>query len=211
MHTSPHLLVWFASRAFGIVAMLGLGATVALGLAMSSRLLSRPGLPARLRRWHEALMLVTLGLIGTHAGLLLFDSYLHPGLAGIAVPFALGYRTAFTGLGVIAAWLSVIFGLSFYVRRRIGARRWRVLHRFTIVAYLLALTHVIGAGFDGLSPWMLGGLTLLTAPIAFAFTLRVVAPRRGGPARQGEPAQRGGSAQRGGPTQRAAADAGIAV
>ncbi len=125
---------------------------------------------AKLRQFHEASTLVTLGLIVAHGGLLLFDTYLRPGLAGITLPFAIGYRPVFTGLGIIGGWLAAILGLSFYARRRIGAKTWRKLHRFTIVAYLLALAHTVGAGTDGTSPWMLGLLTALTAPIVFAFT-----------------------------------------
>ena len=172
-----HQLFWFASRAFGIVAIVMLGVSVALGLAMSGRLMRRPGVNARLRRFHEASTLVTLGLIVAHGGLLLFDTYLQPGLAGIALPFASGYRPLFTGLGIIGGWLAAILGLSFYARRRIGARTWRKLHRFTIIAYLLALVHVVGAGTNGTSPWMLGLLTALTAPIVFAFTYRVLPGR----------------------------------
>ena len=111
---------WFASRAFGIIAMIMLGVSVAVGLAMAGRLVSRPGLPAKLKRFHESATLVTLGLIATHAGLLLFDGYLRPGLAGIAVPFTLGYRPLFTGIGIIAGWLAAILGLSFYARKRIA-------------------------------------------------------------------------------------------
>ena len=117
---------------------------------------------------------MTLGLIVAHGGLLLFDTYLRPGLAGVTLPFAIGYRPVFTGLGIIGGWLAAILGLSFYARRRIGAKTWRKLHRFTIVAYLLALMHVVGAGTNGTSPWMLGLLTALTAPIVFAFTYRML-------------------------------------
>jgi sulfoxide reductase heme-binding subunit YedZ len=151
-----------------------LGVSVSLGLAMSGRLVRRRGLPAKLRRAHEALTLATLAMIVAHAGLLLFDSYLRPGLAGITVPFALGYRPLFTGLGIIAGWLAAILGLSFYVRKRIGTRLWRSLHRFTIVAYVLALVHVIGSGTDARSPAMIAMVTGLTAPIAFAFTYRAL-------------------------------------
>ena len=181
MSTDPtHQLFWFASRAFGIVAIVLLGISVGLGLAMSGRLTRRPGLPAKLRRFHEAATLVTLALILAHVGLLLFDSYLRPGLAGITLPFALGYRPVFTGIGIIAGWLAAILGLSFYARKRIGTKTWRTMHRFTIVAYMLALAHVIGAGTNGTSPWMLALLTALTAPIVFAFTYRMLpsAPRR---------------------------------
>ena len=169
-------LFWFASRALGITAMAMLGISVALGLAMSSRLARRPGLPAKIKHFHEASTLVTLGLIAGHAGLLLFDGYLRPGLAGITLPFALSYRPLFTGIGIIAGWLAAILGLSFYARRRIGVKTWRRMHRFTIVVYLLALGHVIGAGTNGQSWWMLGMLSTLTAPIVFAFTYRMLPP-----------------------------------
>jgi sulfoxide reductase heme-binding subunit YedZ len=165
---------WFASRAFGIIAMIMLGVSVAVGLAMSGRLVSRPGLPAKLKRFHESATLVTLGLIATHAGLLLFDGYLRPGLAGITVPFTLGYRPLFTGIGIIAGWLAAILGLSFYARKRIGVKTWRFMHRFTIVVYLLALGHVVGSGTDARSWWMIAVLTALTAPIVFGFTYRVL-------------------------------------
>jgi len=169
-----HQLFWFASRAFGIVAMFGLGISVAVGLAMSGGLMRRPGAKAKLRHFHESATLVTLGLIVVHGGLLLFDSYLRPGLLAITVPFTLAYRPLYTGLGIVAGWLAAILGLSFYVRRRIGARTWRRMHRFTIVAYVLALIHVIGSGTDARSPWLLAMLTGLTAPIAFALSYRML-------------------------------------
>ena len=156
--------------------MLLLGVSVAvLGLAMSGRLAHRPGLPAKLKHFHESAMLVTLGLIVAHGGLLLFDSYLRPGLAGITLPFALSYRPLFTGVGIIAGWLAAILGLSFLrAQERIGVKTWRFMHRFTIVVYLLALVHVIGSGTDARSPWMMALLTVLTAPIVFAFTYRML-------------------------------------
>ena len=55
-----------------------------------------------------------------HAITLLGDPFLRPGLTGIAVPFALRFKTAFTGLGILAAYLAMLLGLSFYVRRRSG-------------------------------------------------------------------------------------------
>ena len=180
MGDPTHQVFWFASRAFGVIAMILLGISVAVGLAMSGRLARRPGLPAKLKRFHESSTLVTLGLIAAHAGLLLFDGYLRPGLAGITLPFALGYRPVFTGIGIIAGWLAAILGLSFYARKWIGVKTWRFMHRFTIVVYLLALGHVVGSGTDARSWWMIAMLTALTAPIVFGFTYRMLpaGPRR---------------------------------
>lgn len=172
---AAHQLFWIASRAFGTTAMALLGTSVAVGLAMAGKLAARPGRAAKLRRFHEAAAIVTVGLIAAHGGLLLFDSYLRPGLAGIAVPFALAYRPLATGVGIIAGWLTAVFAVSFYLRRRIGARLWRRIHRFTPVAYVLALFHALAAGTDARSPWMIATLTGLTAPIAFAFSYRILA------------------------------------
>ncbi|HUY58919.1 MAG TPA: hypothetical protein VMV16_04365 [Solirubrobacteraceae bacterium] len=171
---ASHQLFWIASRAFGTTAMVLLGISVAVGLAMAGKLGAKPGRAAKLRRFHEAAAIVTVGLIAAHGGLLLFDTYLRPGLVGITVPFAVAYRPVATGVGIIAGWLTAIFAASFYVRRRIGARLWRRIHRFTPVAYALALFHVLAAGTDAGSPWMIATLTGLTAPIAFAFSYRVL-------------------------------------
>ena len=165
---------WLASRAFGIVAIIMLAVSVGLGLAMSGRIIRRPGLPAKLKRYHEASTLVTLGLIIAHGGILLADGYLRPGIAGIILPFQMSYRPLWTGVGIIAAWLTAILGPSFYARKWIGVKTWRWLHRWIIAAYLLALAHVVGAGTDGRSPWMIALLTILTAPIVFAFTYRML-------------------------------------
>lgn len=174
-----HQVFWLASRALGIVALILLSASVSLGLAMSSRLLRRPGLPAKLKRYHEASALVTLGLLAGHAGVLLLDGYLRPSLTGVTLPFALGYRPFWTGLGAIGGWLALILAMSFYVRRWIGVKTWRWLHRWTLAVYVLALVHVLGAGTDARSPWMLGLLTVLVAPNVFALVYRVLpAPRR---------------------------------
>ena len=173
----------------GIVAIALLAVSVALGLAMSGRLGRRPGLPAKLKRFHEASTLVTLGLVVAHAGLLLADGYLRPGLAGITLPFQLSYRPFFTGIGIIGGWLALILGLSFYVRRWIGVKTWRRLHRFTLLVYVLALGHVVGAGTDGRATWMLALLTILTAPIVFAFTYRMLPAPPRTPAARARPAR----------------------
>jgi methionine sulfoxide reductase heme-binding subunit len=174
---SQHVF-WLASRALGIVAIVLLSLSVSLGLALSGRLLRRPGLPAKLKHHHEAFTLVTLGFVAAHAGVLLLDAYLRPSLAGVTLPFALGYRPLWTGIGAIGAWLALVIAGSFYVRRTIGIRTWRRLHRWTVAVYILALAHAVGAGTDGHSPWMLALLTILVAPniLALAYRLRPAAP-----------------------------------
>ena len=166
-------LFWLASRALGIVAIVVLSAAVGCGLALSGRMSGRPGGAGRLKTLHEALTLTALGAIAGHGLVLLGDSYLAPGLSGITVPFVLGFKQFWTGLGVIGAWLAAILGLSFYARRRIGTSTWRKLHRWTLLAYLLALAHTIGSGTDAASGWMLAILAAAVVPAIMLALKRV--------------------------------------
>lgn len=166
---APHLF-WITSRAAGGAALLLASASVALGLMMSSR---RPGANKRdLRSLHEALSLTTLAMVGLHGVSLLGDSYLQPGLAGIAIPFAGAYRPLWTGLGIVAGYGLALLGLSYYLRDRIGAARWRKLHRFTALFWVLAIAHTIGAGSDATQAWFLIVSGVLVAPAAALAALR---------------------------------------
>jgi methionine sulfoxide reductase heme-binding subunit len=168
---------WLASRASGIVALGLITASVGLGLLMASKLLQRPGLKPTLVKMHEHLALTGLVAIAVHGVTLLGDRWLNPGLAGITVPFTMSYRPVFTGLGIVGAYLAGVLGLSFYARRRIGARLWRRLHRATAAVYVLAVVHALGAGTDGSTIWLRAFMLVTGAPILFLFLVRVL-PRR---------------------------------
>jgi methionine sulfoxide reductase heme-binding subunit len=170
---------WLASRASGVVALALLAASVGLGLAMAARALRRPGLPRILLALHEHLALAALVAVAVHGITLLGDRWLHPGPAGIAVPFVMGYRPLWTGLGIVAGYLGAALGLSFYLRRRLGAKRWRATHRLTPLVYVLALAHTLGAGTDAGTPWLRGLLVVLSAPLVHLGVLRALpAPGR---------------------------------
>jgi methionine sulfoxide reductase heme-binding subunit len=62
--------------------------------------------------------------------------------------------------------------LTYYPRDRVGAARWRRLHRLTAVFWLLAVTHTIGAGSDAAEWWFLLLSGALVVPAALLLTLR---------------------------------------
>jgi sulfoxide reductase heme-binding subunit YedZ len=165
---------WLASRGLGVVALVLVSLSVGLGLAMSGRMLRVPGAPAWLKHVHEALSLSGLIAIAGHGLVLLGDSYLRPGLAGIALPFATVTKPFWTGLGVIGGWLAAIVGLSFYVRGWIGTPVWRWLHRWTLAVYALAVAHTLGAGTDAHAKWLLMTLAATAAPIVFTGVYRLL-------------------------------------
>jgi sulfoxide reductase heme-binding subunit YedZ len=169
VNVAPHLF-WITSRAAGGAALLLASAAVGAGLMLSAR---RPGANKRdLRPIHEALSLSTLAMVALHGLSLLGDAYLNPGIAGIAVPFVSAYRPIWTGIGIVAGYGLAALGLTYYVRDRIGAVRWRRLHRLTAVFWIAAIVHTIGAGSDASELWFLGLSGLLVLPAAGLLALR---------------------------------------
>ncbi len=173
---------WLASRASGLVAFALITISVGIGLAMAGKVMRRPGLSRKLLSIHEQTALAGLVAIAIHGVTLLGDPWLNPGVKGIAIPFAMGYKTIFTGLGVVAGYLAALLGLSFYVRKRVGPRLWRKAHRATVVVYALGLVHAIGAGTDASAVWFRWWV-ILTAPlIGGLFVYRLLARRGARPA-----------------------------
>jgi methionine sulfoxide reductase heme-binding subunit len=177
---------WLASRSAGIVAYVLLSASVVLGLAMALKL-ARPRWTAVLRAAHERIALVSLGALATHGLLLLGDGFLRPGLGGILVPFAMDYRPAWTGIGILAGYLTAGLSLTYYARRRIGARRWRTAHRLIPIAWAMAAVHVIGSGSDAGTLWLQVVLALTMSAVLTLLGYRVLAGR---PARGATPRRR---------------------
>ncbi len=163
-------LAWTTSRAAGIAALLCSSASVGLGLLMATRLLR--GRLTDLRTVHEALSLATLTALLVHVVTLLLDTWLRPGLRDVLVPFTLDYRPLWTGLGTLGGYLLVTLGLTYYVRDRIGPARWRRLHRFAALGWLLAVVHSLGAGSDAGRPWFLAALGLVALPAAALLVVR---------------------------------------
>jgi sulfoxide reductase heme-binding subunit YedZ len=166
---------WLASRASGLVALALITLSVGVGLAMAGKAFRKPGLPRKLMALHEHAALGGLIAIAVHGITLLGDRWLDPGPAGIAVPFVMDYRPVYTGLGIVAGYLAAALGLSFYARKRIGAKLWRKLHRATIAVYVLAVIHTLGAGSD--VAWVRPAMLITGAPILYLLALRMLPQR----------------------------------
>ncbi len=193
MNVLPHLF-WITSRAAGEAALLLSSASVAVGLMMSSK--GRSTNKRDLRAIHEALSMTALAMVALHGVSLLGDSYLSPGLAGIAVPFAGAYRPLWTGLGIVAGYGLAALGFTYYARNRIGAARWRRAHRLIAVFWLLAVGHTIGAGSDAGQVWFLAASGALVLPAALLLLLRWLGRADESSREAGEPAPSPGDAWR---------------
>jgi methionine sulfoxide reductase heme-binding subunit len=152
--------------------------SVILGLTMSGRIMRKPGRVAKMLAMHEQLALGGLLAIAIHGITLLGDAFLNPGIKGVLVPGFIDYLPLWVGLGIGAGYLAAALGLSYYGRRRIGARRWRKAHRATIAVYGLAVLHTLGAGTDASTPWLRAWL-IVTAPVVVVLlAMRMAEPWR---------------------------------
>jgi sulfoxide reductase heme-binding subunit YedZ len=158
---TPHLF-WITSRAAGTAALVLSSVSVCVGLTISRRLLrARLG---DLRVVHEALSLATIATLLVHVFALLGDGFLELSLGDVTLPFVSGYETVWTTVGIVAFWAILALGLSYYARARIGAQRWRVLHRFTALAWLLGVAHSLGEGTDAGQLWFLAMIAIVAVP-----------------------------------------------
>jgi len=172
----PHLF-WITSRAAGFTALLLSSLSVCVGLTMGGRMLKLRG--PDLRVSHEALSLATLVALAIHGLSLLGDAYLHPSLGDIAIPFLSSYKTLWTTTGIVAFWLMLILGLSYYARTRIGVQRWRMLHRFTALAWILGVVHSLGEGTDAGQAWFLALTAIVVLPALLLLLIRHLRPAVG--------------------------------
>jgi sulfoxide reductase heme-binding subunit YedZ len=179
----PHLF-WITSRAAGAAALILSSGALSAGLLIRSHSDSRRLLGSDMRALHEALSLATLVAIAVHGLALLGDAYLHPTPLDIAIPFTGAYRPFWTGLGVVGGWGFVALGLSYYARSRIGATRWRYMHRFIPIFWALGVIHTLGAGTDAEQLWLLIAIAAPTVPALLLLFGRLAGPRASSPQAQ---------------------------
>ena len=165
------------SQAVGWAALSWSWLTILLGASLP--VLGQRGLP-RLRetaeRLHRSTSLTVVGLMVAHAVLFIWDK-MGDTLVTVFVPWTTSYSPGLfpQTLGIVSFYLSVLLGLSFYLRERLGWRTWQLVHRYVIpLVYILAIWHTFLYGSDvhaynGL--W--DTLWVLQLPIIGAFAVRL--------------------------------------
>jgi methionine sulfoxide reductase heme-binding subunit len=180
-------LFWITSRAAGTAALVLSSLTVSAGLTMGAKMLKRSG-PDR-RIIHETLSLSVMVAIAIHGLSLLGDKWLHPSLLQVTIPFLASYKTLTTSIGIVAGWAFVFLGLSYYLRRRIGQKRWQLIHRFTLLAWALGLVHAFTTGTDAGKTWFIALIVLTAAPALVLLPIRIASARRRGQGRTSQNAK----------------------
>jgi sulfoxide reductase heme-binding subunit YedZ len=172
---------WYATRAFGVVALVLLTVTVILGIAGTARFAS-PGLPRVVTAGlHRNLSVLVLALVALHVLTTIADGYARIGLASAVVPFDSAYRGLWLGLGTVAFDMLLAVALTSLLRDRLPYRTWRGVHWLAYACWPIALWHGLGTGTDSKLPWLLALDALCVTSVAGAvgWRLSLTAPGPG--------------------------------
>jgi predicted ferric reductase len=141
-------LYWYLGRSAGFVAFWLLFASVAMGLAVSSRVFD--GMLARpwVFETHKFLSIFVLVVMTFHGLIMIGDPYIKFSLSELLVPLQSHYKNNAVALGIVTLYGSVLMTLSFYLKGMISQQTWRTLHYLTFALFIGALAHGLWAGTD---------------------------------------------------------------
>jgi predicted ferric reductase len=159
---------WYLSRATAISSYMLLWVSMLLGVTMTGKLAQNASTKAGIFEMHKFTSIMGLFFAAFHALILLGDQFLHFTLASILLPFsATVYRPLWVGLGQLGFYLWVIIVFSYYLRKQISRKGWRLVHYASFACFLLALIHSITSGTDAaltemqLFYWTSGGILMI--------------------------------------------------
>lgn len=153
---------WQWSRILAILSYVTLWLSVMTGLSISSQSSSFWFARGTALSWHQFFTWTGLSLALGHAGVLLKDSYLHPSLAQLLIPFTLNHAqlSAFAwvwiGMGQLAFYGMALIAIGALLKQKIAKSLWRYLHAFALLAYVGIVAHGLLIGTDSKQFWLQG-------------------------------------------------------
>ncbi len=165
---------WYLARSSAWVAYLLLWFSMVLGILITSKAARLwPGGPAAYDI-HQFVSLLAIAFALFHGLILTGDQYIGFSVVQVFIPFSNpAYRPFWVGLGQIGFYALALVGLSFYVRRTISPRNWRLLHYLGYLAFLFVLIHGIASGTDSGQSWAIATYWLTGGSVFFLTAYRI--------------------------------------
>ncbi|HEY5821387.1 MAG TPA: ferric reductase-like transmembrane domain-containing protein [Propionibacteriaceae bacterium] len=160
-------LLWFVSRAAGLVSVVLLSATVVLGLLTAGR--AAPiAAPSSVRAaLHRSISLVMVVGVAVHVVTAIAETYVDIGWLSLLIPFTSGYAPVWVGLGTIALDLLLIIVATSLLRDRIPTRTWRLVHWFAYAMWPIAVLHgVTTSTSDTTAVWVTSAVCAVGVVVA---------------------------------------------
>jgi methionine sulfoxide reductase heme-binding subunit len=163
-------VLWYASRATGVVALLLLTAVLLLGLLVS-RQGRLPGLPRfAVTGLHRNLSLIAVVFIVLHVLTAVADGYVNIPLTAAVVPLASPYERLWLGLGAVSLDIMIAVVVTSLLRRHLSRRVWRGVHLFAYASWPIAWVHSVYSSGD----LRHGALFLLAVACAVVVVIAVI-------------------------------------
>jgi DMSO/TMAO reductase YedYZ heme-binding membrane subunit len=170
----PGLLAWYTVRVLGFLAYLVVAGSVLYGLLLSTKILDAIAHRPVSFALHKDLAIAGFVLAILHAVVLLADQSFAFTPRAILVPFASPYAAVWVGIGQLTFYGLAVVTASFYVRRQIGQRAWRLLHYLTFLVFIGAIGHGVMSGSDSGASWAFWLYLLPGAAAVFLLVYRIV-------------------------------------
>jgi predicted ferric reductase len=167
---------WYLSRATAIISFIFLWLSLVLGLLLSGKIAKYfPG-AFTANDLHQFIGITGLAAGLFHGLLLMGDQYIHLSLIQVFLPFATqSYRPEWVGIGQLGFYIWAFLVLTFYVRKRIGYKTWRIIHFAGYLVFAGVMVHGITSGTDSGTLWMTAIYWISGASILFLTFYRIFA------------------------------------
>lgn len=174
---------WYLSRGSAFAAFVLVWLSMVFGLLITNKLARMwPGGPTAFDL-HQYTSLLGLGFILFHVLILLGDRYINYNLAQMLLPFGSeNYKTVWVGLGQIGFYTLLLVSFTFYVRRAITQRAFRIIHFVSFASFMLALVHGLWSGTDASSMWATSLYWVSAGSVLFLTVYRIFSKWVGKPA-----------------------------
>ncbi len=171
--------LWYLARASGTVSLVLLTASVLGGILTWSRWGS-PTWPRILTTgFHRNVSLLAIGFVVLHVLTNVLDGYAPIRFIDAVLPFGSAYRPLWLGFGAVAFDLLLLVIVTSLLQRRLGWKRWRVIHWTAYACWPIALVHAFGTGSDPRHSWFTAVAVVCTAAVLSATVARIVRARSG--------------------------------
>jgi len=141
-------LSWYVARSSGLVAWALVTASVLWGLALSSRLSRRRGVPAWLLALHRYLGTLSIVFVAVHLLALVADNYVPYGWKDLFVPMATKWRPGATAWGIAGFYLLAAVQITSWMMRWLPRRVWHAVHLSSLGLFVAGTVHGFQAGAD---------------------------------------------------------------
>jgi DMSO/TMAO reductase YedYZ heme-binding membrane subunit len=169
---TQHFMLFYA----GVFALIGLTASVGVGLVATDRVVLTPGHRVMAQSVHRAVSFGALAFLIIHIVTEILAQRVH--VIDAFVPFMSPFRTFYIGLGTISSDLILLLVVTSIIRKRFTANgkawRWRAIHYTAYVSFVFGILHGLLGG-RAAKPYVDWSYGFCIAFVALGLVVRVLA------------------------------------